>query len=96
MLCRFEPTSAQGQSHRYKGHENAPGSNSTTDDTSLRIESGSIATLKELQAIILRVGGESGIRTHGTLSRTHAFQACALSHSATSPHGRTVRERGGL
>ena len=30
-------------------------------------------------------GGEGGIRTHGTLSRTHAFQACALSHSATSP-----------
>ncbi len=31
------------------------------------------------------VGGESGIRTHGTLSRTHAFQACALSRSAISP-----------
>ena len=30
-------------------------------------------------------GGEGGIRTHGTLSRTHAFQACALNHSATSP-----------
>src|SRR6185437_10953972 len=30
-------------------------------------------------------GGESGIRTHGTVSRTHAFQACALSHSAISP-----------
>ena len=26
-----------------------------------------------------------GIRTHGTLSRTHAFQACALSRSAISP-----------
>jgi hypothetical protein len=32
-------------------------------------------------------GGESGIRTHGTVSRTHAFQACALSHSAISPDG---------
>jgi hypothetical protein len=32
-----------------------------------------------------RYGGESGIRTHGTVSRTHAFQACALSHSAISP-----------
>src|SRR5262249_9641695 len=32
-------------------------------------------------------GGESGIRTHGTVSRTHAFQACALSHSAISPEG---------
>ena len=30
-------------------------------------------------------GGESGIRTHGTLARTHAFQACALSRSAISP-----------
>jgi hypothetical protein len=35
-------------------------------------------------------GGESGIRTHGTLSRTHAFQACALNHSAISPT-RTAR-----
>jgi hypothetical protein len=33
----------------------------------------------------LHHGGESGIRTHGTVSRTHAFQACALSHSAISP-----------
>src|SRR5689334_7645926 len=30
-------------------------------------------------------GGGSGIRTHGTLSRTHAFQACALSRSAIPP-----------
>jgi hypothetical protein len=30
-------------------------------------------------------GGERGIRTLGTLSRTHAFQACALNRSATSP-----------
>lgn len=34
----------------------------------------------------IRLGGEGGIRTHGTgISRTHAFQACALSRSATSP-----------
>ena len=32
-------------------------------------------------------GGQGGIRTHGTLSRTHAFQACALNHSATCPSG---------
>ena len=43
------------------------------------------------QLITLRIldfcegGGECGIRTHGTLSRTHAFQACALSRSAISP-----------
>src|SRR6201995_5723390 len=34
---------------------------------------------------LIHGGGESGIRTHGTVSRTHAFQACALSHSAISP-----------
>jgi hypothetical protein len=38
-------------------------------------------------------GGEGGIRTHGTLSRTHAFQACALNHSATSPSVDTRVER---
>ncbi len=32
-----------------------------------------------------RSGGRSGIRTHGTLARTHAFQACALSRSAILP-----------
>ena len=31
-------------------------------------------------------GGEGGIRTHGTgTTHTHAFQACSLSHSDTSP-----------
>jgi hypothetical protein len=30
-------------------------------------------------------GGESGIRTHDTVSRIHAFQASAFSHSAISP-----------
>ena len=34
---------------------------------------------------MVRCGGEGGIRTHDTVSRIHAFQACALSHSATSP-----------
>ena len=32
-----------------------------------------------------KFGGESEIRTHGSISTTHAFQACALNHSATSP-----------
>jgi hypothetical protein len=31
--------------------------------------------------------GEGGIRTRGTVTRTHAFQACPLGHSGTSPHG---------
>ncbi len=30
-------------------------------------------------------GGEGGIRTRGTVPRTHAFQACSLNHSDTSP-----------
>ncbi len=30
-------------------------------------------------------GGESEIRTRGTFYGTHAFQACALNHSAISP-----------
>ena len=33
----------------------------------------------------IKAGGESGIRTHVTLSSKHAFQACAFSHSAISP-----------
>ncbi len=33
-----------------------------------------------------KCGGEGGIRTPGTVSRTHAFQACSFSHSDTSPH----------
>jgi hypothetical protein len=32
-----------------------------------------------------RAGGGSGIRTHDTVSRIHAFQASAFSHSATPP-----------
>ena len=31
------------------------------------------------------VGGESGIRTHGRVSPTHAFQACSIDHSDISP-----------
>ena len=33
-------------------------------------------------------GGERGIRTLDTVARIHAFQACAFSHSATSPSRR--------
>ena len=32
-----------------------------------------------------RGGGEGGIRTHGRVSPTHAFQACSLNRSDTSP-----------
>ncbi|CDG38279.1 hypothetical protein ASAP_0234 [Asaia bogorensis] len=30
-------------------------------------------------------GGEGGIRTHGTLTRTAVFKTAAFNHSATSP-----------
>ncbi len=35
-------------------------------------------------------GGERGIRTLDTVARIHAFQACAFSHSATSPDSGTL------
>ena len=33
----------------------------------------------------LLTGGEGGIRTRGGFYPTHAFQACDLNHSSTSP-----------
>src|SRR6202012_2154414 len=39
----------------------------------------------EFSTLAGECGGETGIRTLGTFSRTHAFQACALSRSAISP-----------
>ena len=35
-------------------------------------------------------GGERGIRTLGTVSRTHAFQACTFNHSVISPRLKTL------
>ena len=43
------------------------------------------ATLAPLRCSSCLIGGEGGIRTHGRVSPTHAFQACSLSHSDTSP-----------
>ena len=43
------------------------------------------ATLAPLRWSYWLIGGEGGIRTHGRVSPTHAFQACSLSHSDTSP-----------
>lgn len=37
-----------------------------------------------------RKGGEGGIRTHETRKGPHAFEACALNRSATSPRQRQV------
>src|SRR3984893_11582736 len=35
-------------------------------------------------------GGGRGVRTHHTVSRIHAFQACAFSHSAIPPFRRQL------
>ena len=35
--------------------------------------------------VLIYHGGERGIRTLETVTCLHAFQACAFSHSATSP-----------
>ena len=39
----------------------------------------------EIQTRAKEDGGESGIRTHGRVSPTHAFQACSFNHSDISP-----------
>lgn len=38
------------------------------------------------QGVGTRASGRRGIRTLGTLSRTHAFQACPFNHSGTLPY----------
>ena len=45
--------------------------------------------------LLIKLGGERGIRTLDTFSRIHAFQACAFNHSATSPK-REWRSAGGF
>ena len=45
-----------------------------------------IQFLIKLSIVKLKNGGESGIRTHERVSPKHAFQACALNHSAISPN----------
>src|SRR5882724_9545461 len=38
-------------------------------------------------------GGEGGIRTHGTVSRTLAFEASTFNRSVTSPRSESTRLR---
>ena len=40
-------------------------------------------------------GGEGGIRTHGDVAATHAFQACRIGHSRTSPSCAPGKARSG-
>jgi hypothetical protein len=45
-----------------------------------------VAALKGFsKANMSKHGGEGGIRTHGTVSRTLAFEASTFNHSVTSP-----------
>ena len=46
---------------------------------------GQSTILRILPMISMVSGGGSGIRTHDTVARIHAFQACAFSHSAIPP-----------
>ncbi len=42
-------------------------------------------TVRALTSERNKFGGESGIRTHGRVAPTHAFQACSIDHSDISP-----------
>src|ERR1700758_356558 len=44
---------------------------------------------------VKKVGGEGGIRTHGRISPTHAFQACSLNRSDTSPDKMRIPRKAG-
>ena len=44
-----------------------------------------MAFFERKRNLLKDICGESGIRTHGTISDTHAFQACSFSHSDISP-----------
>ena len=68
------------------------------EDDKLAIEESRRATQHEavkaqvenqVQSEILNAsGGEGGIRTHGTVSRSQHFQCCQFNHSCTSPKSR--------
>jgi hypothetical protein len=44
-----------------------------------------VASISRLRVEQAWYGGEGGIRTHGPVAETHAFQACRFVHSRTSP-----------
>ena len=41
--------------------------------------------IAKIAAISMRSGGEGGIRTHGTVTRTTVFETVPFDHSGTSP-----------
>ena len=63
------------------------------DPATTQVAPGSVVTrLRNNTArwqVSYRFGGEGGIRTRGECKPTHAFQACPLGHSGTSPNRRT-------
>src|SRR3954463_12508451 len=46
---------------------------------------GSLWRANDFNDVASVAGGQGGIRTRGGCYTTHAFQACALNHSATCP-----------
>jgi hypothetical protein len=54
------------------------------------ISSGGVQGLTRAETID---GGQGGIRTRGGCYTTHAFQACALNHSATCPESDSLRQK---
>src|SRR6476469_5664229 len=54
-----------------------------------------MAQSKSTHAEILRIfGGEGGIRTHGTVTRTTVFETVPFDHSGTSPKASTCGNGG--
>ena len=72
------------------------------ENTAKRVKQTSALRGQSVAAFILEVaslkeaknGGQGGIRTHGDIAATHAFQACSFDHSDTCPlaHGGGRRE----
>jgi len=50
-----------------------------------------ILTVRFVGSIVCRYGGEGGIRTHGRVSPTLAFEASSFDRSDTSPRGKGLR-----
>ena len=63
------------------------GNPTSRDDSPIAVGTIAKAPLSDMRStgLLSLTHGQGGIRTHGTLSRTHTFQACALNHSATDP-----------
>jgi hypothetical protein len=50
------------------------------------------ASMPDVSVVFLRIGGERGIRTPGTLPGSVVFKTTAIDHSAISPYLYFIRE----